>query len=329
MSRRARTRPPATRGPPDRHNRRVTEEFRCAAASLRDAEPMVGTAPEDGAWLFVEDARPVGPQGRRREPTARGRPGVPRRPRGRPRAAGPPARRRLRTRCPRLRRPPRRPTPGLDDRARRRARPAGPRRRGAARRRRRDLTAYDAPLWLVCTNGRRDRCCAETGRPVAAALAGALAGGDLGDHAPGWPPLRRHPARAAVRRRPRAGSTPGSAVAACKELEAGRIPFDTVRGRAGLPGGRPGRRAAPAAAPMLTVWSSTDSTPSGCARWTATRSLLAAGDDDWAAEVGRTADRAAAAELRRPEDQAGLGVPTCRSWVQPSRVTPPRTQEDA
>ena len=33
------------------------------------------------------------------------------------------------------------------------------------------LTAYDAPLWLVCTNGRRDLCCAETGRPVAAALA--------------------------------------------------------------------------------------------------------------------------------------------------------------
>ena len=31
--------------------------------------------------------------------------------------------------------------------------------------------AYDGPLWLVCTNGRRDRCCAEIGRPITAALA--------------------------------------------------------------------------------------------------------------------------------------------------------------
>ena len=35
-----------------------------------------------------------------------------------------------------------------------------------------DWAAYDAPLWLVCTNGRRDRCCAEVGRPITAALAG-------------------------------------------------------------------------------------------------------------------------------------------------------------
>ena len=35
----------------------------------------------------------------------------------------------------------------------------------------RDLAPYDGPLWLVCTNGRRDRCCAEVGRPIAAALA--------------------------------------------------------------------------------------------------------------------------------------------------------------
>jgi hypothetical protein len=31
----------------------------------------------------------------------------------------------------------------------------------------------DGPLFLVCTNGRRDVCCAERGRPVAAALAAA------------------------------------------------------------------------------------------------------------------------------------------------------------
>ena len=121
MSGRARTRPPATRGPPDRHNRRVTEEFRCAAASLRDAEPMAGTAPEDGAWLFVEEP---GPWGRKAVAESRlpedvrafldGLEGVRvqlvRRHGG---VSGP--------RCPRLRRPPRDHAPGLDDRARRRA----------------------------------------------------------------------------------------------------------------------------------------------------------------------------------------------------------------
>ena len=34
-----------------------------------------------------------------------------------------------------------------------------------------DLVPYEGRLWLVCTNGRRDRCCTEIGRPVAAALA--------------------------------------------------------------------------------------------------------------------------------------------------------------
>jgi hypothetical protein len=33
------------------------------------------------------------------------------------------------------------------------------------------LTAYDEPLFLVCTHGRHDACCAERGRPLAAALA--------------------------------------------------------------------------------------------------------------------------------------------------------------
>ena len=32
------------------------------------------------------------------------------------------------------------------------------------------LPAYDDPLFCVCTNGRHDACCAERGRPVAAAL---------------------------------------------------------------------------------------------------------------------------------------------------------------
>lgn len=35
------------------------------------------------------------------------------------------------------------------------------------------FTALDEPVLLVCTNGRRDVCCAEKGRPIAAALAAA------------------------------------------------------------------------------------------------------------------------------------------------------------
>jgi hypothetical protein len=35
------------------------------------------------------------------------------------------------------------------------------------------LTPYDGPLFCVCTHGRHDACCAERGRPVAAALAQA------------------------------------------------------------------------------------------------------------------------------------------------------------
>lgn len=44
---------------------------------------------------------------------------------------------------------------------------------GLAAGRRPGLTPHDDPLLLVCTNGRRDLCCAEFGRPVVAALAGA------------------------------------------------------------------------------------------------------------------------------------------------------------
>jgi hypothetical protein len=35
------------------------------------------------------------------------------------------------------------------------------------------LVPHDQPLYLVCTNGRRDLCCAELGRPIVAALAAA------------------------------------------------------------------------------------------------------------------------------------------------------------
>ena len=35
------------------------------------------------------------------------------------------------------------------------------------------LAPHEAPLYLVCTNGRRDLCCAEKGRPIVTALAAA------------------------------------------------------------------------------------------------------------------------------------------------------------
>lgn len=96
------------------------------------------------------------------------------------------------------------------------------------------LTPYDGPLWLVCTNGRRDVCCAELGRPVAAAVTDR------------WPAstwetthLGGHRFAATLLALP-SGITlgrldAGSAVAACREIEAGVHPTSHSRGRAGLP----------------------------------------------------------------------------------------------
>ncbi|KRF02497.1 hypothetical protein ASG88_03690 [Nocardioides sp. Soil777] len=96
-----------------------------------------------------------------------------------------------------------------------------------------DWTAYDAPLWLVCTNGRRDRCCAEIGRPITAALAGR------------WPEatwetthLGGHRFAGTLLALP-SGHTLGrldvaSAVEACAILEKGSVPVEASRGRAGL-----------------------------------------------------------------------------------------------
>jgi hypothetical protein len=96
------------------------------------------------------------------------------------------------------------------------------------------LAPHDGPLWLVCTNGRRDRCCAEAGRPVAAALADR------------WPDatwetthLGGHRFSGTLLALP-GGHTLGrldetTAVSACAGLEAGRVPLDLSRGRAGLP----------------------------------------------------------------------------------------------
>ncbi|MEO5665398.1 MAG: sucrase ferredoxin, partial [Nocardioides sp.] len=98
-----------------------------------------------------------------------------------------------------------------------------------------DLAPYDQGLWLVCTNGRRDRCCAEIGRPVAAALAAR------------WPEetwetthLGGHRFSGTLLALP-SGHTLGrltidNAVAACVEVEAGGVPIELSRGRAGRSG---------------------------------------------------------------------------------------------
>ncbi len=97
----------------------------------------------------------------------------------------------------------------------------------------RGWAAYDGPLWLVCTNGRRDRCCAEVGRPITAALAER------------WPEatwetthLGGHRFSGTLLALP-SGHTLGrldvaSAVEACALLEKGSVPVEVSRGRAGL-----------------------------------------------------------------------------------------------
>lgn len=99
----------------------------------------------------------------------------------------------------------------------------------------RDLTAVDGNLWFVCTNGRRDRCCAEIGRPITAALADR------------WPEetwetthLGGHRFAGTLLALP-SGHTLGrlsadTAVEACAEVEAGGVPLELSRGRAGRSG---------------------------------------------------------------------------------------------
>ena len=94
------------------------------------------------------------------------------------------------------------------------------------------LSSYDGPLWLVCTNGKRDRCCAELGRPVAGLLAQEWPEGT-------WETthLGGHRFSSTLLALP-SGLTLGrldtsSAVAACEAVERGEVPLDLCRGRAG------------------------------------------------------------------------------------------------
>lgn len=95
---------------------------------------------------------------------------------------------------------------------------------------------YDAPLLMVCTNGRRDRCCSELGRPVTAALAerwpeATWETTHLGGHRFAAT-LLALPSGIALGRLDAA-----NAVEACAALLGGTLPDPAlVRGRAGLPG---------------------------------------------------------------------------------------------
>lgn len=96
----------------------------------------------------------------------------------------------------------------------------------------RDLTPYDEPLWLVCTNGRRDLCCAEVGREVARELSAHWPEGTwetthLGGHRFAAT-LLALPSGLALGRLTRT-----EAVSTCRVVEAGDVPLDRCRGRAG------------------------------------------------------------------------------------------------
>ena len=97
------------------------------------------------------------------------------------------------------------------------------------------MAAYDGPLWLVCTNGKRDRCCAELGRPIAGLLSqewpeGTWETTHLGGHRFSGT-LLALPSGITLGR-----LDTSTALAACEAVQRGEVPAGVVRGRAGRPG---------------------------------------------------------------------------------------------
>ena len=202
--------------------------FRCAPFSAAAGEVLAGTAPTDPEWLFVEYAGSWGakavaesrlPEEVRAHLAGRSERVQLIRRHGRDeRSEGSP----MRVFAASLAGAPRVTTAVLDDA------------RDLIDLSPTDLTAYDEPLWFVCTNGKRDICCAEQGRPVAAALADR------------WPEatwetshLGGHRFAATLLALP-SGITlgrldPGSALKACEEVTAGFVPALLSRGHAGRP----------------------------------------------------------------------------------------------
>lgn len=202
-------------------------DFRCSLASLTDAEPMAGTAPTDAEVLLVECPGPWG-----RDAVADNR--LPRAVRDhlgsldlkvfllrRYDGSAGPGTRVFHARAT---------DTGYDVRTTVLERPEDLLDLDLAA-----LTAYDGPLWLVCTNGKRDRCCAEVGRPIAGLLARHWPEGT-------WETthLGGHRFSATLLALP-SGITLGrldttNAVAACRAVERGEVPLEWTRGRAGRPG---------------------------------------------------------------------------------------------
>ena len=204
-------------------------DFRCSVASVEDAEPIIGTAPTDPEILLVECP---GPWGRdavvdNRLPEA-----------VRDHLGG------LDLKVFLLRRYDGSAGPGTRVfHAARSSTADGYEVRGTVLDRPEDLldldlaslTPYDGPLWLVCTNGKRDRCCAELGRPIAGLLSqewpeGTWETTHLGGHRFSGT-LLALPSGITLGRLDTA-----TALAACEAVERGEVPLDVVRGRAGRSG---------------------------------------------------------------------------------------------
>lgn len=189
----------------------------CSAASLLDEEPLAGTAPTDTSWLFVEHPGPWGPKAP--DDLGLAVPGTRvqliRRHGGGSSPAGIRLFSALLGSAVSVRTAVVNSLDSLDSAA---------------------WAPYDDPLWLVCTNGRRDRCCSELGRPVTAALAARWPDATwetthLGGHRFAGT-LLALPSGIALGR-----LTAATAIPAAEALLAGSLPDPAVvRGRAGLPG---------------------------------------------------------------------------------------------
>lgn len=201
--------------------------FRCSFASVEDDEPIIGTAPEDTEILLVESPGPWG----REAVTDNRLPEVVREHLGR-----------LDLKVFLLRRYDGSAGPGTRVFLAR-ATEVGYDVRGTVLDRPEDLLgldlagmpAYDVPLWLVCTNGKRDRCCAELGRPIAGLLSqewpeGTWETTHLGGHRFSGT-LLALPSGLTLGR-----LDTSTALAACEAVERGEVPVEWVRGRAGRPG---------------------------------------------------------------------------------------------
>lgn len=99
-----------------------------------------------------------------------------------------------------------------------------------------DARPVSEPLWFICTNGKRDRCCSEIGRPIADVLeplwpVGTWETTHLGGHRFSGTLLALPSGHVLGR------LTPENVLAAAETLLAGYVPFDLTRGRVGLGAG--------------------------------------------------------------------------------------------